>query len=78
MMLQDYQKPLVSIVICCYNREQYLRYTIESVLRQNYEPVEIIVMDEMRINRRIILFLRIILIILAFVKERASANADFV
>ena len=38
--------PLVSIVICCHNRRDYLRETLESVFAQNYQPVEIIVMDD--------------------------------
>ena len=38
--------PLVSIVICCYNRRDLLRKTLNSVLLQNYEPVEIIVVDD--------------------------------
>ena len=39
-------KPLVSIVICCYNRRDYLKKTMESVFAQHYQPVEIIVMDD--------------------------------
>lgn len=42
----EINKPLISIIICCYNREQYLRQTLESVLRQDYKPVEIIVLDD--------------------------------
>jgi GT2 family glycosyltransferase len=38
--------PLVSIVICCHNRREYLQATLESVLAQRYRPVEIVVMDD--------------------------------
>ena len=38
--------PLVSIVLCCHNRRDYLEQTLASVFKQNYEPVEIIVMDD--------------------------------
>lgn len=37
--------PLVSVVIPCYNREFYLRSTIDSVLNQNYPHIECIVVD---------------------------------
>ncbi len=39
-------KPLVSIVVCCHNRREYLAQTMETVFAQNYSPVEIIVMDD--------------------------------
>ncbi len=38
--------PLVSIVICCHNRRNYLDKTLASVFAQCYKPVEIIVMDD--------------------------------
>lgn len=38
--------PLVSIVVCCHNRRHYLEQTLESIFAQEYEPVEIIVMDD--------------------------------
>jgi glycosyltransferase involved in cell wall biosynthesis len=38
--------PLVSIIITTYNRSQLLAKTIESVCSQEYEPVEIIVIDD--------------------------------
>ena len=37
---------LVSIVVCCYNREHYLRQTMESIFDQKYDPVEIVVLDD--------------------------------
>jgi glycosyltransferase involved in cell wall biosynthesis len=38
--------PLISIVICCHNRAHMLPHTIESVLAQNYKPVEVILFDD--------------------------------
>lgn len=38
-------KPLVSICIPTFNREQYLAQTIESALSQDYENIEVIVAD---------------------------------
>jgi len=38
--------PLISIVVCTYNRANLLRQTIESILAQRYEPVEIVVVDD--------------------------------
>jgi glycosyltransferase involved in cell wall biosynthesis len=39
-------KPLISILVCCYNRAQILPETMESVFAQEYHPVEIIVLDD--------------------------------
>ena len=39
-------KPLVSIVVCCYNRAHYLSQTMESIFAQQYDPVEIVVIDD--------------------------------
>lgn len=34
-MMED--KPLVSIIVNCYNGEKYLRETIDSILNQTYQ-----------------------------------------
>lgn len=39
-------RPLVSILICTYNRAHLLPEALESVFSQTYEPVEIIVLDD--------------------------------
>lgn len=39
-------KPLVSIIITCYNYEQYIGECIDSCLAQTYENIEIIVIDD--------------------------------
>ncbi|MXN67191.1 glycosyltransferase [Stappia sp. GBMRC 2046] len=38
--------PSVSIVVPCYNSEQYLESTFESILRQTYENIEIIAVND--------------------------------
>jgi glycosyltransferase involved in cell wall biosynthesis len=38
--------PSISVVIPCYNAERFLRETLESVLKQTFLPLEIIVIDD--------------------------------
>ena len=40
------ESPLVSVVIPCYNQAYFLGEAIESVLRQSYHPIEIIVVND--------------------------------
>jgi len=39
-------RPLVSVVIPVYNAEPFLREALDSVLAQDYEPFEVIVVDD--------------------------------
>jgi glycosyltransferase involved in cell wall biosynthesis len=39
-------RPLISVMIGVYNAERYLAEAIESVLAQNYRPLELIVVDD--------------------------------
>ena len=39
-------RPLVSVAITAYNRERFVAGCIESVLRQTYSPLEIVVVDD--------------------------------
>ena len=38
--------PLVSVVIPCYNHEQFVQETIQSVIDQTYESIELIIIDD--------------------------------
>ncbi len=38
--------PLVSIIVSCYNHEQYIRACIDSIMQQTYSNIELIVIDD--------------------------------
>lgn len=40
------EQPLVSVILCVYNGEQFVAKTIESVLNQTYQNMEIIIVDD--------------------------------
>ena len=40
------RQPLVSIVIPCYNHAQFVQETIQSVIDQDYENIELIIIDD--------------------------------
>lgn len=46
LLAGDPDKPLVSIIIPCYNAERWLSQAILSCLAQTYRPIEIIVIDD--------------------------------
>lgn len=39
-------RPLVSVVVACYNGERFLAEAIDSIIEQHYDPIEIIVIDD--------------------------------
>ena len=39
-------KPLVSIALCTYNGEAYLREQLDSIANQSYSPLELIAVDD--------------------------------
>lgn len=43
---EDVMKPKVTVIIPCYNREMFIRETLESALGQTYENLEIIAVDD--------------------------------
>ena len=40
------QKPLATVALFTYNQERYVREAVQSVLSQNYSPIEIIISDD--------------------------------
>ena len=44
-MRKDTDKPLVSVIMSCFNHEKYVAEAIESVLNQTYDNIEFIVLD---------------------------------
>ena len=42
----DSKQPLVSIIISCYNHQNYITQCIESIVRQTYTNIELIVIDD--------------------------------
>ncbi len=45
------ENPLVSVTVCSYNHEQFIRECVESVLAQGYSPLEIIIADDGSVDR---------------------------
>lgn len=45
-MLQPSEAPLVSVIIASYNHAPYIEASIESVLRQSYPHIELLVVDD--------------------------------
>lgn len=62
-MLEEYLKitfkllmqPLVSVLMTCYNREEYIGEAIESVLASTYKNFELIIVDDCSIDETVII-----------------------
>ena len=46
IILEKNNQPLVSVVIPCYNHEQFVQDCIQSVIDQTYENIELIIIDD--------------------------------
>ena len=46
-------QPLVSVIMPCYNMEQFIAYTIESVQRQTYPNWELCIVDDASTDRTV-------------------------
>lgn len=44
--MQDFEQPLVSVIIASYNHAPYIEASIESVLAQTYPNIELLVIDD--------------------------------
>lgn len=44
--MQNNEKPLVSVIIPCYNHENFVQDCIQSVIDQTYENIELIIIDD--------------------------------
>lgn len=43
--------PLVTVIVLCFNQGKYLREAVQSVMEQDYKPVEIIIVDDASTDR---------------------------
>jgi len=46
VFMNELNNPLLSVIICCYNSEQYLPHAVESILSQTYKNIEIVIVND--------------------------------
>lgn len=46
MFKEAHNKPLVSVIIPCYNHESYVVEAVQSIIEQDYENIELIIIDD--------------------------------
>jgi glycosyltransferase involved in cell wall biosynthesis len=46
MSLEERRRPLTSIILLCYNQEQFVGEAVEGILSQSYTPLEVIIFDD--------------------------------
>jgi glycosyltransferase involved in cell wall biosynthesis len=42
----DADNPLISVILACYNQEQFVGEAVEGILSQTYSPLEIVIIDD--------------------------------
>src|SRR5438309_261505 len=45
------QRPLISLILLCYNHERFVAEAVDSVLEQTYSPLEIVIIDDCSLDR---------------------------
>ena len=51
MSCNHMEKPLISLIVNCYNQEAFIREALEGAFSQNYSPLEIVVSDDCSADR---------------------------
>jgi len=49
--MNTHEKPLISIALCTYNGEKFLEEQLDSLIQQDYRPIEIIAVDDFSSDR---------------------------
>lgn len=45
------KKPLISVIVACYNQERFVAEAIDGILAQTYRPLEIVIVDDCSTDR---------------------------